>query len=196
VAKEKPVSHGLGFGSGSIIEHSNGVVEYRQTGKLLPAFRVNIADVTGFATRKPTKQDKKNGAGAFTVMIVLYGGGTELGAAAVNHGTPEKIEAWFRAHSLFRGNVPQAQQQAAPQPSLGDEIAQLAALHAQGVLTDEEFQAAKAAKLGTVGQTAAPPPPPPPPGSQGMAPGWYPDPEDRKRLRYFDGRAWTEHEAD
>jgi hypothetical protein len=101
VANEKPVSHGLGVGSGSIIEHSNGVVEYRQTGKLLPAFRVNIADVTGFATRKATKQDKKNGAGAFTVMIVLYGGGTELGAAAVNYGTPEKIEAWFRAHPLF-----------------------------------------------------------------------------------------------
>lgn len=98
MARERPVSHGLGMGAGSIIEYSAGVVEYRQTGKLLPAFRVSIADVTGFATRRPTLQDKKNGAGAFTVMIVLYGGGTELGAAAVNYGTPEKIESWFRAH--------------------------------------------------------------------------------------------------
>jgi hypothetical protein len=27
------------------------------------------------------------------------------------------------------------------------------------------------------------------------APGWYPDPSDPSRQRYFDGRAWTEHYA-
>jgi hypothetical protein len=128
-------------------------------------------------------------------MIVLYGGGTELGAAAVNYGTPEKIESWFRAHRLFRGNVPQTPQPLpAVQPSLADEIAQLAALHAQGALTDAEFQAAKAARLGNMGQPAVPPPPPS--GLQSIAPGWYPDPQGRRRLRYFDGRAWTQHETD
>ena len=27
------------------------------------------------------------------------------------------------------------------------------------------------------------------------APGWRPDPHDASRLRYFDGRSWTEHTA-
>jgi hypothetical protein len=36
VAKEKPVSHGLGVGSGSIIEHSNGVVEYGRQASSYP----------------------------------------------------------------------------------------------------------------------------------------------------------------
>jgi hypothetical protein len=29
-------SHGLGFGNGSIIDLGGGVIEYRQTGELLP----------------------------------------------------------------------------------------------------------------------------------------------------------------
>jgi hypothetical protein len=41
-------SDGLGFGKGSIIEYDGGIIEYRPTGKSLPAFKVNIADVTGF----------------------------------------------------------------------------------------------------------------------------------------------------
>jgi hypothetical protein len=55
-------SHGLGFGNGSIIDYGDGIIEYRQTGKLLPAFKVQIADVTGFSVRKATRQDRKNGA--------------------------------------------------------------------------------------------------------------------------------------
>ncbi|HYQ67172.1 hypothetical protein [Actinophytocola sp.] len=31
---------------------------------MLSAFKVNVADVTGFSVRKVTRQDKKNGAGA------------------------------------------------------------------------------------------------------------------------------------
>ena len=30
----------------------------------------------------------------------------------------------------------------------------------------------------------------------GQAPGWYPDPQGQKRLRYWDGSAWTEHTSD
>ena len=56
---DKPVSHGLGFGNGSLIEHPDGSVEYRQTGKLLPALRVVIRDVSGFSVRKVTRDDKK-----------------------------------------------------------------------------------------------------------------------------------------
>jgi hypothetical protein len=30
----------------------------------------------------------------------------------------------------------------------------------------------------------------------GQAEGWYPDPQGQKRLRYWDGSAWTEHTSD
>ena len=30
----------------------------------------------------------------------------------------------------------------------------------------------------------------------GQAPGWYQDPQGQKRLRYWDGSAWTEHTSD
>jgi hypothetical protein len=86
-------SHGLGFGNGSIVDYGSGVIEYRQTGKLLPAFKVNIADITGFSVRKATRQDKKNGASALQQVLVLQGGGTELAACPVNYGTAQKIEA-------------------------------------------------------------------------------------------------------
>lgn len=77
-------SHGLGFGNGSIIDLGGGIIEYRQTGKLLPAFKVNIADITGFSVRKATRQDKRNGASALQQVFVLQGGGTELAACPVN----------------------------------------------------------------------------------------------------------------
>ena len=35
-----------------------------------------------------------------------------------------------------------------------------------------------------------------PPGGGAQVPGWYPDPWRQKRLRYWDGRAWTGHTAD
>ncbi len=67
-------SHGLGMGKGSIIDQGGGIIEYRQAGKLIPAFKVNVGDVTGFSVRKATKQDRKNGASALQQVIVLQGG--------------------------------------------------------------------------------------------------------------------------
>jgi hypothetical protein len=144
-------SHGLGVGSGSIIDYGDGVIEYRQTGKLLPAFKVNITDVTGFSVRKATKQDKKNGASGLQQVFVLQGGGTELASCAVNYGTTAKIEAWIRAHPSFRGNVPQN----APVPdhqivtpfNIADELTKLAQLRDAGVLSPQEFDQAKAKLL-------------------------------------------------
>jgi hypothetical protein len=146
-------SNGLGVGSGSIIDYGNGTIEYRQTGKLMPAFKVNIADITGFAVRKPTRQDKKNGASALQQVLVLQGSGTELATCPVNHGTAQKIEAWIRAHSSFRGNVPQnAPAAGAPQGrapiTIADELAKLAQLRDTGVLSPDEFAQAKAKLLG------------------------------------------------
>lgn len=144
-------SHGLGVGKGSIIDYGGGIIEYRQTGKLLPAFKVNVADVTGFAVRKATRQDKKNGASALQQVFVLQGSGTELAACPVNYGTAEKIEAWIRAHPSFRGNVPQKAPVAAPQGAaplnIADELTKLAQLRDAGVLSPEEFDQAKAKLL-------------------------------------------------
>jgi hypothetical protein len=144
-------SHGLGVGNGSIIDYGNGIVEYRQTGKLLPAFKVNIADVTGFSVRKATRQDKKNGASMLQQVFVLQGSGTEIGSCAVNYGTAQKIEAWIRAHPSFRGNVPQyGLQPSAPVAgplSIADELAKLAQLRDAGVLSSAEFEQAKARLL-------------------------------------------------
>jgi len=145
-------SHGLGVGKGSIIDYGGGIIEYRQTGKLLPAFKVNIADVTGFAVRKATRQDKKNGASSLQQVFVLQGSGTELAACPVSYGTAEKIEAWIRAHPSFRGNVPQNASMRPPQgaasANIADELIKLAQLRDVGVLSPEEFDQAKAKLLG------------------------------------------------
>lgn len=144
-------SHGLGFGNGSIIDLGDGNIEYRQTGKLLPAFKVNIADITGFSIRKATKQDRKNGASALQQVVVLQGGGTELAACAVNYGTAQKIEEWIRRHPAFRGNVPQDASAATPdiadRTNVADQLSKLAQLRNDGVLSPEEFDRAKAKLL-------------------------------------------------
>lgn len=143
-------SHGLGLGSGSLIEHADGTVEYRATGKLLPAFRVAIEDVRGFSVRKATRDDKKRlGASALQQVLVVQGLGTTLAEVAVNHGTAVKIEEWFRSHPRFgAGNASGAPvAQTAASPSLADELAKLGSLRDSGVLTSEEFDAAKARLL-------------------------------------------------
>jgi Short C-terminal domain len=141
-----PTNHALGVGSGSFIDHGNGVVDYRATGKVLPAFKVNVADITGFAVRKPTKQDKKNGAGRLQQVFVILGGGTELASVAVNYGTAEKLEAWCRSHPLFRGNVPQSSSVPLADTSANstaDELMKLAQLRDTGILSLAEFEQAK-----------------------------------------------------
>lgn len=95
-------SNGLGFGHGSLIAYDDGTVEYRQTGKFLPAFRVRVADVIGFSVRRATRDDKKRlEATAFQQVLVVQGSGTTLAEVAVNQGTAEKVEEWFRAHPEF-----------------------------------------------------------------------------------------------
>jgi Short C-terminal domain len=144
-------SHGLGFGNGSIIEYGGGGIEYRQTGKVLPAFKVDIADVTGFSVRKATRQGSKNGASALQQVLVLQGSGTELATCPVNYGTAQKIEALIRKHPSFRGNVPQnapiGRPQGTAQVNIADELTKLAQLRDTGVLSPEEFDQAKAKLL-------------------------------------------------
>jgi hypothetical protein len=142
-------SHGLGIAVGSTIDHGDGSVEYRQTRKLIPAFKVHVADVTGFSVRKATRQDKRNGARALQKVIVLQGGGTELASCPVNHGTAEKIEAWIRAHPSFGSNTAQnpPPSQGAASVDIADQLAKLAKLRDAGVLSSQEFDRAKSKLL-------------------------------------------------
>lgn len=150
-----PISHGLGVGHGSLIEHPDGSVEYRATGKLLPAFRVCVRDVVGFSVRKATRDDKKRlKASSLQQILSVQGSGTTLAEVAINHGTAQKIEDWFYAHRDFGGGAQsqapasQSSQQPMATSSVADELMKLAQLRDAGVLTPAEFEAQKAKLLG------------------------------------------------
>jgi Short C-terminal domain len=132
-----PKKYALGWGNGRIMEYEDGSAGYIPTQSLSQAFRVKIGDVTGFSVTKSGKM--------LTRTFNVLGNGTLLGSAEVNHGTSEKIEAWFRSHPLFGKH--QASPSSAP-PSVADEIRKLGDLRSQGLLTDEEFAAQKARLLG------------------------------------------------
>lgn len=136
-----PKKHGLGGGNGKIMEYEDGSAGYIPTMSFTQAFRVQIADVTGFSVTKSGKMLSRQ----FNVL----GNGTLLGTAEVNHGTAEVIENWFRSHPEFGANQPAPANGAAQSSSsVADEIAKLGELRAQGLLTDDEFAAQKGRLLG------------------------------------------------
>ncbi len=96
--------------------------------------------MTGFSVTK--------GARMFERTINVLGNGTMLASASVAHGTPEKIEQWFRAQPSFaqRPAAPAARHEQ-PEASVADELRKLASLRTEGVLTDGEFAAQKARLL-------------------------------------------------
>jgi hypothetical protein len=69
----------------------------------------------------------------------------------VNHGTAEVIEKWFRSHPDFgKDAAPPAASVASTEsaPSVADEIQKLGRLREEGMLTEEEFVAAKRRLIG------------------------------------------------
>src|SRR4051794_37800573 len=88
-----PTKHALGFGNGRIIEYEDGTAGYVPYASLTQAFRVKIADVTGFSVAKGNKMLERT--------LNVLGNGTLLGSASVNHGAAEVVERWFRAHPHF-----------------------------------------------------------------------------------------------
>jgi hypothetical protein len=122
------------------MEYEDGSAGYIPTQSFSQAFRVKIADVTGFSVTKSGKM--------LTRTFNVLGNGTLLGSAEVNHGTSEKIEAWFRSHPLFgKGQVAGVAHTPAA-ASVADEIRKLAELRSEGLLTEQEFAAQKARLLG------------------------------------------------
>lgn len=147
-------THALGSGMnsgayGRIIEYDDGSAAYKRPMEFSHAFRVRIADVTGFSVERGKKMLQRR--------LLVLGNGTTLATADVNHGVAEHIEAWFRAHRDFggnRGSTATAPIHTSPAPSgqvaptlIADELAKLAGLRDQGVLTQAEFDAQKAKLL-------------------------------------------------
>src|SRR3954468_19395037 len=129
------------------VEYEDGSAGYVPTGQLTQAFRVQIADVTGFSVTKGGKMLERT--------VNVLGNGTLLAAASVNHGTAEKLEQWFRSHPLFGSKNSAVTSQAfvpppggtagaLPNALIADELRKLADLRAEGILTDDEFAAQKA----------------------------------------------------
>jgi hypothetical protein len=133
-----PQKHGLGSGNGRIVEYEDGTAGYIQSMSFTQAFRVKIAEVTGFSVEKSGK--------LLTRKFNVLGNGTLLGTAEVNHGTAEVIENWFRSPPLFGAHTAPSPA-AAPSSSVADEIAKLGQLRSQGLLTQAEFEAQKARLL-------------------------------------------------
>lgn len=145
---EQGTSHGLGFSNGSLIEYPDGSVEYRPFAKILPVFKVQIRDVVGFSVRRATRDDKKRlNAGLLQQVLTVQGSGTTLAEVALDYGTAEKIEAWFRAHPDFgsaqRVHAKGGSTQPSPSLTVADELMKLAQLKDAGVLTAEEFEVQK-----------------------------------------------------
>lgn len=127
------ISHGLGLGNGSLIENTdNGTVQYRATATLLPAFNVRLADVTGVSSQKK---------GLLKVLMRVHGQGSVLAEVEVNHGTTELVAEWFK--SRIGLGATRVASTSANNPGITEELTKLATLHRDGVLSDEEFAAAK-----------------------------------------------------
>jgi hypothetical protein len=73
--------------------------------------------------------------------------GAAIGAHHANKNASQQ-EAYDEPEPEQYAPAPAAPQYAPPPPSSTDEIEHLAQLHASGVLTDDEFSAAKAKALG------------------------------------------------
>ena len=134
--KMPATSHGLGIGNGSLIENTDtGTVQYRATGKLLPAFNLRLADVTGVSGQSK---------GFLKVLIKVHGQGTVLAEVEVNHGTTELVAEWFKS----RIGLGATRGVATDGPGVTEELTRLAAFRRDGILSEEEFVAAKRKLVG------------------------------------------------
>ncbi|WP_166828374.1 hypothetical protein [Brevibacterium limosum] len=139
------IAHGLGIGRGSLYEFSDGTVAYRPTGSLLPAFRVNIADVSGFSTRHATPRDRRQlKANNLQQVLTVHGLGGVLAEAAMNYGTAELIQSWFwQKQTAIHSQPLPSPDSAELSYSTADEITKLKALLDDGVITPRDFKKRK-----------------------------------------------------
>jgi hypothetical protein len=142
--------HSLGWGHGTVTEHDDGTIEYRQTARVEKAFRVNVADITTVHDRAATKADKKNlqppgqGKALNHYVVVINGRGTTLAEVRVQRKTARLLKAWLEER--IAGADPTTDSQSIAPADSGNvaaELSELAELHTSGMLTAEEYSAAK-----------------------------------------------------
>jgi hypothetical protein len=102
--------HGLGWGAGRIYEYDDGTAAFVKRAELTQAFRVRIADITGFSQTR----DNKSRMGLERTLNI-FGNGSMLAPVSVNVASAIKIEEWFRSHPAFG----QAARGAARDPAAG-----------------------------------------------------------------------------
>lgn len=125
--------HNLGFAVGSVFVWPDGSVSFTKAVTFIEAFRCRPEDVTGFSETRGGKKRME-----FTLHV--FGQGGEMFTASVNGGTATRLERWFREHGYLQ---PRNVGPTAGAVSVADELAKLAALRDQGILTQAEFEAAK-----------------------------------------------------
>jgi hypothetical protein len=101
-----------------------------------------------FARRRPLLRAAAIGGGAY--MVGKNNARRQAEQAQLEAEQDQRISD-LEQQPAYEAPPPAAPPQAAPAPSspMLDQLNQLATLHQQGVLTDEEFAAAKAKLLGT-----------------------------------------------
>lgn len=141
--KRNAQMHKLGTFSGTLLEFDDGTVAYLGAASGRTAFRVRIADVTGFSVSKASKVTQQT--------LHVLGRGTVLASADVAPQVPRKIEDWFRSHPSFQADAEPGiseDSDSVPIDFVADELRKLADLRRDGLLTEEEFAAQKARLLG------------------------------------------------
>ncbi len=142
-AKVRATKHKLGMGHGTIVDNGDGTMGWWCKSPLA-AFKLRIADVSGFSEGRNEKNNLQR-------TFNIFGNGTILASVQVLSGTPEKIEAWLRAHPDFGTSAASTAPASPSTPNsldLADQLAKLAALRDQGILSEAEFAASKARLLG------------------------------------------------
>lgn len=158
----KGTSGTVTFDGATVVIKRSGLVQVSVSGGMRGEARYPVGQLSGVRIQKPGAH-----AGQFTLIAA---GTTAVGVGAASSGhDPMTVLFQRRSHQAFLdladaieaalaersyGRPPQGvRAQDAEPPSLAGELAHLAHLHAQGMLSDGEFAAAKARLLGTAPPT-------------------------------------------
>jgi hypothetical protein len=153
VGKKQPLPPGT-----SRIDGTDGSITF--DGEFVTIKHKWHAEAGGGESRYPLASvsgvDVKNGMALATVTVVVPGGVLRKGKAdplTVKGFSKQEAAAFrdkvVRARAALNATPAAPVVQQAPAPGLGDQLAQLAALRAQGALSEAEFAAAKTQLLGT-----------------------------------------------
>ena len=130
-------SHKLGSAGGTLrVDIQRGVVSYVPNMKVLAVASWPLLDAEGASSTKSS---------FLKYVVTVYGRGTTLAVFDGVANTAQLIDAWIRTNRPNEGSLHAGSEPAvgAASSSMADDLERIAALHAAGVLDDDEFKAAK-----------------------------------------------------